>query len=124
MAANAGRIDQPNRHAVDAEGLLDGVASGPGDIRDDGALDTQQGVEQRRLSGIGRADDGHAEALAQQPSALAVAHQAPHPVAYPSEADCERLPVGFGHFIGKIDRAGHLLERRCQFGPQRGDLVG
>ena len=42
---------------------VDGVARGAGDIRDDGAVGAQDAVEQRRLAGIGAADDGDVQGV-------------------------------------------------------------
>ena len=61
----AGGVDKAEGDAVEGEGFLNGVARGAGDVADDGTVVSQQGVEQRRLAGIGFADDGHRDAAFQ-----------------------------------------------------------
>ena len=49
--------------AVALDDGVDGVARGAGDVRDDGAVGAQDAVEQRRLTGIGAADDGDVQGV-------------------------------------------------------------
>ena len=57
--AHAGRIDEAEGALLRGHGRVDGVARGAGDLADDGARLADDGVEQRRLAGVGTADDGH-----------------------------------------------------------------
>ena len=47
--------------AVALDDGIDGVARGAGNVGHDGAVGAQDAVEQRRLPGIGAADDGHVQ---------------------------------------------------------------
>ena len=49
--------------AVALDDGIDGVARGAGNVRHDGAIGTQDAVEQRRLTGVGSADDGDVERI-------------------------------------------------------------
>ena len=60
--AEAGGVDEAEGDAVESQCLLDGVTRGARNIGDDGTVVAQQGVEKRRLAGIGTADDGHGDA--------------------------------------------------------------
>ena len=59
LAADAGRVDEHVVHAVARDGFVHGVAGGPGDGGNDGALLAGEGVEQRGFAHVGPADDGH-----------------------------------------------------------------
>ena len=52
--------------AVTLDDGIDGVARGAGDIGHDGAVGTQDAVEQRRLTGVGAADDGHIQRVGER----------------------------------------------------------
>lgn len=64
-AAQACGVDEAEEHAVDVQGLLNGVARGAGNVGNHGAFLAQKPVQQRGLAGIGCADDRHAHALLQ-----------------------------------------------------------
>ncbi len=55
---DAGRIDQHNLLPVMVEERIRGVAGRPRHLRDHDALETQQGVEKRRLAHVGPPHDG------------------------------------------------------------------
>ena len=54
--ADAGRVEEPEKHAADVGALLDHVARGSGDLRDHGPLLVQKSVEQRRFADVGQTD--------------------------------------------------------------------
>ena len=58
LAADAGGIDEGELDAVAGDGLVDGVARGAGDGRDDGALLSGESVEEGRFAHVRTADDG------------------------------------------------------------------
>ena len=70
VVAQAGGVDQADRHAAEIDGLLDGVARRAGLGADNGALEAEQQVEQARLPGIRGTGDDQAQAVAQDPAAL------------------------------------------------------
>ena len=58
LLANARGVDHAVVLAVALDDGVDGVARGAGDVGHDGAVGAQDAVEQRRLTGVGAADDG------------------------------------------------------------------
>ena len=56
-AADAGRVDEPDVPAAAIDDRVDGVARGPRNVRDDGALLARQPVQEARLPDVGPADD-------------------------------------------------------------------
>ena len=63
--AQTGGVDQDDRIAAEVEMNLDRVAGGAGYGRDNCDVAAGQGIDQARLSGIGRADHGDGQAVAQ-----------------------------------------------------------
>ena len=49
--------------AVTLDDGIDGVARRAGNVGNDGAIGTQDAVEQRGLTGVGAADDGHVQRI-------------------------------------------------------------
>ena len=68
--ADTGGVDEPQEGAAAGDGLLHRVPRGAGDVGDDGPVIASQGIEQRRLSGIGQAHDSSADAVFQNPAPL------------------------------------------------------
>jgi len=64
--AESGGVDEDDGQAADVGGFLDGIAGGAGDGRDDGAVDSEQLVEQAGLAGIGTAEEDGAGAFAEE----------------------------------------------------------
>ncbi len=62
--AQARHVGEQHLETLDHGGNLDHVARRPGDLGDDGRLAPGEAVEQRRLAGVGRADQGDLEAFA------------------------------------------------------------
>ena len=58
LATDSGRVDETEVVRAAGDDLVDGVAGGAGDGRDDGARRAGEGVEQRRFADVGTADDG------------------------------------------------------------------
>ncbi len=58
LAPDAGGIDEAEEVALALDDLVDGVARGAGDVRNDGAVGAGQGVQQGGLADVGAADDG------------------------------------------------------------------
>ena len=58
LAADAGGVDKAQLLALELDDLVDRVAGGAGDGRDDGAGGSGEGVEQRGFADVGAADDG------------------------------------------------------------------
>jgi len=58
LATDAGRVDEAEVVRAAGDDLVDCVASGAGDGRDDGARRAGEGVEQGGLADVGTADDG------------------------------------------------------------------
>ncbi|MNQ80513.1 hypothetical protein D3C85_954980 [compost metagenome] len=71
--AQAGGVDDVQRHAIQVDVLAQHVAGGAGDLGDDGGLTPGQGVEQARLAGVGTAGDHHLHAFPQQGALLGLA---------------------------------------------------
>ena len=65
-------VGQHHRPAAEIEMHFDDVARRAGGFRHDGGIATRQKIEQRGLAGIGRADDGDVQALAQALAAAVV----------------------------------------------------
>lgn len=57
LLANARGVDHAVVLAVALDHGVDGIARGAGNVRHDGAVGSQDAVEQRRLTGVGAADD-------------------------------------------------------------------
>ena len=64
--AQAGGIDDMQRHAIDVDMFTQNIPGGAGDIRDDGAFSASQRVEQAGLAGIRPSGDDHRHAVTQQ----------------------------------------------------------
>ena len=58
LAANARRVDKAKTLPVALDDLVDRIASGAGDRRDDRARGSRELIQQRRLADVGMADDG------------------------------------------------------------------
>ena len=63
LLAHTGRVDQVEVHAEFVVARVDRVARGAGHRSHDIALDTQQGVGERRFAHVGAADDGDARQI-------------------------------------------------------------
>lgn len=63
--ADAGRVDEAEGDAAQAQGVLDDVACGAVDVAHDGAFFVQQGIEQGGLACVRFAHDGHGDAVLQ-----------------------------------------------------------
>ncbi len=63
--AESGRVDEEDGDAAQVGRLLDGVARGAGDRRDDRAVASQELIQQARFAGIGTPKDGDAETATQ-----------------------------------------------------------
>ena len=50
---DASSIDNAKMYALNIQNFFDGIASGTGDITDDGSLFIEQSIEQRGFPGIG-----------------------------------------------------------------------
>jgi len=61
--ADAGRVDQDDRHTFPDQAGVDGVAGGAGQGADDGPFLAQQAVDQAALADVGPADDGDLERI-------------------------------------------------------------
>src|SRR5437867_1690369 len=68
-------VEKGDRYAAQIERLLQHVASGPFDRRDDGALFFEQTVEKTRLADVRRARQGDRRPLTNPPPALVGARQ-------------------------------------------------
>ena len=58
LAADAGGVNKAELAALEFDDLVDRVAGGAGDGRDDGAGGAGEGIEQRGFADVGPADDG------------------------------------------------------------------
>ena len=58
LATDSGRVDETEVVRAAGDDLVDGVAGGAGDGRDNGARRAGEGVEQGGLAYVGTADDG------------------------------------------------------------------
>ena len=67
---DTGGVNEPQEGSAAGNGLLHRVPRGAGDVGDDGPVIASQGIEQRRLSGIGQAHDSSADAVFQHPAPL------------------------------------------------------
>ena len=67
---DTGGVNEPQEGSAAGNGLLHRVPRGAGDVGDDGPVIARQGIEQRRLSGIGQAHDSSADAVFQHPAPL------------------------------------------------------
>jgi hypothetical protein len=96
------------------------VAGGAGDVGDDGAVATGQGVEQRALAGIGRPHDHRVQALAQPAAAFCRTQQFVQRRGGRSQS---RTQLGAAErvdgFIGEIDRRLDVDADRQQLIRQR-----
>ena len=61
--AQAGRIEETEQNAVDADAVFDDVARGAVNVADDGFFFAHQGIEQGGFARVGAADDGHGNAV-------------------------------------------------------------
>jgi len=65
VAERARRVDDLQRHAADIGILLNGITRRPRNVRDDGAIFAQQGIQETRLSYIRFPHDRRFQAVAQ-----------------------------------------------------------
>ena len=65
---DARRVHQPHGHAEEAGFLVQSVPGGAGQVRDDGPIRPQQGVQQGALAHVGPAHQGHVDPFPQGPS--------------------------------------------------------
>ena len=63
LLANARGVDHAVVLAVAFDDGVDGIARGAGDVGNDGAVGAQDAVEQRGLTSVGAADDGHVQRI-------------------------------------------------------------
>ena len=63
LLANARGVDHAVVLAVALDDGIDGIARGSGDVGHDGAVGAQDAVEQRGLTGVGAADNGHVQRI-------------------------------------------------------------
>ena len=104
--AQAGGVDDVQRHAVDLDGLLHFVARGTSDGGNDGELGTRQGVEQRRLAGVRLASDDDFDAFAQECALTCTLHDARQ-----GRLQAGQLTCGVG-FLQEIDLFFREIQRR------------
>ncbi len=71
--AQAGGVDDVQRHAIQMDVFAQHVAGGAGDLGDDGRLAAGQGVEQARFAGVGTTGDHHLHPFTQQGALLGLA---------------------------------------------------
>ncbi len=102
--AESGGVDEDDGQAADVGGFLDGIAGGAGDGRDDGAIESEQLVEQAGFAGIGTAEEDSAGAFAEESAFGGGPGQELGEVAGGIEAS-EQGDTGFriDVFVGKID---------------------
>src|SRR2546428_12356613 len=81
--AQAGRVDQRERHAFDLDRLAQRIARGAGNRRDDGAFLPRQPGEQARPSPIWAARAAPAKAPAQEAGPAAFSPHLPPPLPLP-----------------------------------------
>ena len=74
---DAGCIHQDERHTADLDGLLDGVARRPGNIRHDGPLLLQKRIQKARFPCIRAAHDRRAQAIADDAPLFGAREQRP-----------------------------------------------
>ena len=124
--ADASRIDQGHRIALEVEMDLDDVPGGAFERRDDRRLAPGDTVEQARLARIGRTCDGDHQAIAQT-LATAIIGQHRRDLA-PQRRSLRqgRGQQGGGYvgLIGKIDPGLDHGERRDQVAPPRFGALG
>lgn len=73
--ADACGIDEADGDAAEIDDFLEGVAGGAGEMADDGALVTEEAIEQAGFAGIGRAADDGAQALAEDVALISGAQE-------------------------------------------------
>ena len=74
--ADAGGIDEADGDAAEVDDFLEGVAGGAGEMAYDGALVTEEAVEEAGFAGIGLAEDYGAKALAEDLALVGGAEEA------------------------------------------------
>ncbi len=104
--------------------ILDGIAGGAGDLRNDRPFLADERIEQRRLSCVGRPDDRHRQALSYETAHLPIAPERFEPLEEAGDDVLERISIWFGNLIGEVDRARELFERRGEPLSQLADHCG
>ncbi len=123
--AQAGGVDDVQRHAIQVDMLAQHIAGGTGDLGDDGGLAPGQGIEQARLASVGTTGDHHLHPFPQQgalPGFAANLVQRPHDgVKIP-----RYLAVGekIDLFIREVDGRFHIDAQADQALHQLLDFVG
>ena len=123
--AEPGGVDQLDRDAVDGDALGDEVAGGAGRCGDDGSVALDQPVEEAGFSGVGAADDGEPEAVADDAADGEAALQLLERRADLGDAGRDR---GGGHDVdvvfGEVDAGLEGGDQRDELGFDRRDLAG
>ena len=103
-AADAGRIDKADRHALYGNPFFDDVARRARHVGDDGSFCFQKTVEQTRLSGVRRAGDGRHDAVPHHTAAFGLGqHIVQTPLHVPNSAGNIGHLYFFQVFFGIID---------------------
>ncbi len=74
--ADAGGVYEEDGDAAEVYGFLEGIASGAGEMADDGALVAEEAVEEAGFAGVGLAEDDGAEAFAKDAALIGGAEEA------------------------------------------------
>src|SRR5262245_28679665 len=105
------RINEYHRQPANVGGLFDGVARGAGNGRDDGAVMPEKLIEQAGFAGVGPANDGGANAAAQDLAFRGGAQQFVHE-SYTAFKPANQLGAGVGRdvFIWKVNVSFNMGE--------------
>src|ERR1051325_11280045 len=119
------RVHQAKWEAQDDGVRLDRVARRPWNLRYDRALVAEQRVEERRLSGVGRARD-HEQGSLPQPLALGRGrHQPGDPIAHRAPGALHPLPAdGALVLFREVDLVGDQRLELEELGAQRFEAAG
>ena len=102
--AKAGRVDEPKSEAVKGAGILHRVAGRAGNVRDDGPVVAEEGVEQGGLAAVGGADNGDGDAFFHRVAGRETVREAADAGEEVAEQGVETFAVGeLDVFFGKIE---------------------
>jgi hypothetical protein len=103
--ANAGRVDERQREAIDVDPLRHEVSRGPRDLGDDRPGGAGKRVEQARFAGIGSPDDDDGAAFAHHAAGASVCGEALDLLADPRQLrQCFWMRDKVKSFLRKVQR--------------------
>ena len=123
-SAQAGGVEQPDRHTLQIDRFLDRITRRAVRVADNHAIVAKQAIEQTRFAGVCRTVNHDAHAFAQHTTLIGSREQHRDLISNRIKPGAERFVfVGLNAFLGKINRRVDVRQQRDQVIANFPDLI-